>query len=524
MSTTQTRPSGNGTATQPVAPHAPRLGRSPRRPRIWLFTLLALVVIGCGVAAFFIFRARLSAAPAYQTQTVTRATLVQTVTASGTVNPQDTVSVGTQISGTIDELDVDYNSRVHVGQVLAKIDPSSFQAAVNQAQAQLAQAQAQQMAEGSTVGAQQSTFQSNAALVAKAQSTLTLANQTVARDRQLIVHGYIAASQLDTDIAAQATAQAGLISARDTAQSSSQQVQGSTSTEAGLGAAVQAAQAQLQTAQVNLQRTIITSPVNGIVIARNVSIGQTVASSFTTPTLFLIAKDLSKMEVDLSVGEPDIGHIRPSEALDFTVLAYPNNTYHGVVSQVRENPTTVSNVVTYTVVSLVNNVDGTLLPGMTANASLHVGKAQNSLIVPLQALQFRPGGYTGHRRSGGAGGGVTARQTTAPAGASGASGASAASPWGSTLGGSSGTLSAGGNGMLFVDTAGKLAPVRVHIDLVQGTQAAVTPRVDGALKEGDQVVLSDASQSAGTGTHTQAQSPLSGAGGGSGGLGRTLGR
>ncbi|HTV72094.1 MAG TPA: efflux RND transporter periplasmic adaptor subunit [Candidatus Acidoferrales bacterium] len=513
MDTTQIRPSENGVTTHAPPSPPPRLRRTSRRPRtLWLALILVSVII-CGAAAFFIVRTRLNAAPSLQTQPVVQGTLVQTVTASGTVNPQNTVSVGSQVSGTLSEVDVDYNSRVQVGEVLAKIDPSTFQAAVDQAQAQLAQAQGQYEADEATIDAQQATYQSNAAQVAKAQSALTLANQTVARDKALIAHGYIAQSQLDTDLSAQVAAQAAVSGAIETAQSSNEQVKSAESTAAGAQANVQSVEASLQTAELNLQHTVITSPVNGIVIARDVSVGETVASSLQTPTLFSIAQDLSKMEVDLSVGEPDIGNIHAGDFISFSVLAYPNRTYTGTVTQVRENPTTVNNVVTYTVVTDVANKDNSLLPGMTANATVNVAKVQNALIVPLQALQYRPSGFAGHTHHTGTRTGATPLAAGATV-ANTTSGASTASPWGATLGGSSGALVAGGDGVIFVDQAGHPKPVRVQIGLVQGTQAAVTPIKNGALQAGDQVILAQGGATAAT--HTVAASPL----GGTGGLGR----
>jgi HlyD family secretion protein len=518
MSTTQTLPSGNGTATQVPGPRPPRLGRTSRRPRIWWLLLIALAIVACGAAAFFLLRARLSSAPVYQTQAVTRGTLVQTVTSSGTVNPQNTINVGTQVSGTISELDVDFNSRVHVGEVLAKLDPTSFNATVAQATAQLAQTEAQAQAAGATVTAAQATYQSNADQVAKAQAALTLANETVTRDKELVGHGYIAQSQVDTDASAAVAAQSALDAAHETTASSYAQYQNSIAAQAASNAAAQASTAQLTTAQYNLAHTIITSPVDGVVIARDVSIGQTVAASLQTPTLFAIAQDLSKMEVDLAVGEPDIGNVKTGEAMTFSVLAYPNRTYRASVSQVRKNPTTVNNVVTYDVVSLVSNQDQSLLPGMTASATLNVAKVQNDLIVPVQALQYRPQNFqpgSGHHHRGASGSSPAAGAPATGA----AGGARGASPWGSTLGGSSGSLAAGQNGLLFVDRGGKPVPAFVQINLVQGTQAAVTPRKPGALTENDQVILSDAAR--GSSTHTQSTGP---AAGGPGGIGRVLGR
>src|SRR5581483_3830826 len=167
--------------------------------------------------------------------------------------------------------------------------------------------------------------------------------------------------------------------------------------ERAQGAAVQSAQAQVQQDQLNIQHATITSPVDGTVIDREISIGQTVAAGFQAPTLFTIAQNLHKMEVDIAVGEPDIGSIHVGQKVTFTVLAYPTDTFTGVVTQVRDNPTTVSNVVTYTVITQVNNDSGKLLPGMTATASIQVASAPNALVVPLAALQWHPTSG-GHRR------------------------------------------------------------------------------------------------------------------------------
>jgi HlyD family secretion protein len=215
-----------------------------------------------------------------------------------------------------------------------------------------------------------------------------------------------------------------------------------------------------------------------------------VAASFQTPTLFTIAQDLRKMEVDIGVGEPDIGNVRSGNAVNFTVLAYPNQTFGGVVSQVRVNPTTVQNVVTYTVIVLVENKQNKLLPGMTANANIVVTTKKNALVVPTQALTYRPS--TG------------APQRTQR------SGATAASPWGQAGPGSAGAIVGGRRGVLFVLRDGKAHAVPVHIDLVSGTQAAVTP-LRGNLTLNDAVITSD---SAGATRRANANSAPPGFGGG----------
>jgi HlyD family secretion protein len=529
--------------------------RRPRRLR-WILAIAAVLIVG--LVALWYFRFRAPAAAALVTVPVATGTLVQSVTASGTVNPQDTVAVGSQVSGTIQEIDADFNSRVRKGQVLARLDPTPFQAALDQAQAALAQTTAQaRAAQSSAAGAgdtaiaaraneqaAQATLaaqQANAAVaraaiagadanVMKSQAALNVAQQTVARDRTLIASGYISQSQLDSDTSNLASAQATLTSAQAaasqaqlaaaagtsqaqaagaTAQSqiaqsaqSAAAAQGSLASRDASVAAIGIQQAQVETARVNLDHTIITSPVDGTVTARSVSVGQTVAASFQTPTLFSIAKDLKKMEVDVAVGEPDIGGVRSGQRVDFSVLAFPGATFHGVVSQVRKNPTTVQNVVTYDTVVLVDNQDGRLYPGMTANATIDVAQQKNALIVPLQALQWRPSGGGGGRRRGGA----TSGGASPSPGASGAAAQSgglqgqsggSASPWGQTDVAASATPTAGSDGRVFVqDKSGKLHRIAVQIDLVNQTDAAVEPVDDTqTLSPGDQVVVGSASSS-----------------------------
>jgi len=537
------RPSTNGHAagTNPVFG-----GRKPAKQR-WRVLAAIVVALALIVTTVVLVRNRVAANVSYLTTPVVRGDVVQTVTATGTVNPQNTIAVGTQVSGTISQINVDYNSRVTQGEVLAKIDPTTFAAALAQSQASLAQSQADaQAATANAQGAQSSvsvaddtaraaqasaqdaaeTARMNQAAIAtananvvKAQSALTLAQQTMTRDKTLLAQGYIAQSQSDTDQSALIGAQSGVSSAQSAAQqarleadasvsaaaaSSAQsaslvaqtrtagsQAVGQTATAAASSAAIGIQAAQVQQAQLNLQHTVITSPVTGTVIARNISVGETVAASLQTPTLFSIAQDLNKMEVDLSVGEPDIGNMRAGDAVDFTVLAYPNRMFHGKVSQVRINPTTTNNVVTYTTVVLVTNTDGQLLPGMTANASIHIAESANALIVPLAALSYTPpagtagsGPRTGARRTG-----------TAAAGGTGTRAAGNASPWGATTGGASSTLAAGSTGRVFVQRNGALVRVPVKIDLVNASTAAVEP-TSGTLTTSDMVVTGDSSKAA----------------------------
>ncbi|HEY0380901.1 MAG TPA: efflux RND transporter periplasmic adaptor subunit [Candidatus Elarobacter sp.] len=523
-----------------------------RRPR-WWFVAAAVVVIAAIVISVIAVRSR-AGAVTYTTVPVQTGSLAQTVTASGTLNPQNTINVGTQVSGTISEIDADFNSHVRKGQVLAKLDPASFQAALDQARASLAQSAAQAQASGATasggpaaVAAAQAQAQAQAAAarvasansdasraaiataqsnVTKAQSALAVAQQTVARDRQLLAQGYIAQAQADADTSNAIAAQSAVDGARvavtqaqaqsaasvaQVAQATAQQVaQADTAGVQGATAAAQAAthdagvaaiginQAQVKQAEQNIAHTIITSPVDGTVIARGVSIGQTVQASFSTPTLYTIAQDLTKMELDLAVGEPDIGRVRAGDGVDFTVLAYPNRTFHAAVQQVRQSPTTVSNVVTYTSVVIVNNKDGALRPGMTANATIQVAHVDNATIVPLAAFGYNPPSGSVNRPK---------RSRTGTAGNGGAASGNA-SPWGQTSGASTGAVTPGGSGRIFVQRGGALVPVRVKIGLVADTQASVTP-LRGTLTADDQVVTADSSSASGS-KSTSARNPLTG--------------
>ncbi|HLI96340.1 MAG TPA: efflux RND transporter periplasmic adaptor subunit [Candidatus Baltobacteraceae bacterium] len=512
-----------GKVQSPALPSLPEVSgvwQALKRNKL-ILSLAALLLIAAIVAGSLV-ASRSNTNAAYVTQPVARQDLTQAVTASGTVNPQNTVNVGTQVSGTISAIYVDYNSKVHQGQVLARLDTSQLQAQLDQANATLQQAQAQANAQSQTAGGAQANvtgaqagIESAQAGVSKAQSALNVAQETMTRDNALLAKGYIAQSQVDADqaneVAAQSaltSAQAAVTQARAQTDSSSSAAGAALDTASAAQAGVAAAQAQVQQDELNIQRAVITSPIDGTVIARDVSVGQTVAASLQTPTLFSIAQNLHKMEVDISVGEPDIGNVRPGDVVSFSVLAFPNQTFSGTVSQVRVNPTTVNNVVTYDVITLVNNPNGQLLPGMTANATINVQTAKNALVVPTQALSFRPSSSSfTHRKH-------STTSTAAPQHGA----ASTASPWGQTAAGVSGTASAGGTSVLFVEQNGKPVPVRVRVDLVSGTQAAVTP-LRGTLAAGDNVIVSSGSSSSQT---TRASSLGSRGPGGMSGLGRAL--
>jgi HlyD family secretion protein len=475
--------------------------------------LLWLVVVPLLAAALTVWLlARSHASDDMITVPVAQTTVVSSVTASGTVNPQNLISVGTQVSGTIASIPVDYNSKVKKGQVLARLDPSTFQAQLAQAEAALAQARAQvgqaaASANGAEAGisvasanavAQQAALASAKTNVTKTQAALVLAQQTEARDAELLAQGYVAQSTVDTDRsnvaqdqsdvaaaqAAVAQAQATDLAGNATVSQNAATAQGQVASTQAAEANVDAAEAVVRQDELNLQHSIITSPVDGTVVARDVSVGQTVAASLQTPTLFSIAQNLGKMEVDINVGEPDIGNVKPGNAVSFSVLAYPNEVFHGTVSQVRINPQTLNNVVTYDVVVFAENSGGKLLPGMTANATIEVAKAPNALTVPLDAI----------------------RSTT-----------SATTPWGN-VNGSGGAVEAGTTAQITIDRNGKAVPVNVYVRLTNQTQAAVEPLRANELTAGDRVVTGTKVSRRPTGAGNQdARSPV-GAGAIGGGM------
>jgi HlyD family secretion protein len=310
-----------------------------------------LVVIGLiavvGIAVFVLLRNKGDEIK-YRTEKVGRGDIEATVTATGTVNAVTTVLVGTQVSGTIKKIYVDFNSHVKKGQLIALIDPATFEAQVEQQNANLAAAKAN---------------------LEKAEASVIDAKRTMTRNKELIAKSLIAQSDFDTSQTNYDTAVAQVSASK---------------------AAVAQAEAALKNAQTNLGYTRIVSPVDGVVVSRNVDVGQTVAASFQTPTLFTIAQDLTKMQIDTSVAEADIGRVKVDQEVDFTVDAYPDITFKGKVWQIRIAPITVQNVVTYDVVVLVDNRDLKLMPGMTANVSVIVAEEKGVLKIPNAALRFRP--------------------------------------------------------------------------------------------------------------------------------------
>ncbi len=299
-----------------------------KRPLPLIIGIVALVLLG-----LMLRKCRNSSGQNFQTVAVTRGPITQAVTATGTLNPVQNVQVGSQVSGNIQKLFVDFNSIVKAGQVIAQIDPVVFQANVNQAEGELANAKA----------------------------GLDLARLNATRTQALVAKQNSAQSDLDQVMAALHQAEAN----------------------------VKIKEGALEKAQADLDHCTITSPIDGIVISRNVDVGQTVAASLQAPVIFTIANDLAKMQIDANVAEADVGGVEVDQHVDFTVDAFPSRTFQGKVVQVRNAPITVQNVVTYDTVIGVSNPELKLKPGMTANVSIVAAHRDDALKIPNSALRFR---------------------------------------------------------------------------------------------------------------------------------------
>ncbi len=460
-----------------------------KRLVVWLSVLAVLAAGG-----FYAWRYKQAHAPApytFQTEAVSRHHIVGKITATGTLLATVTVTVGTQVSGRIQKILVDFNSPVKKGQLIAKIDPLLFQAALEQSRANFLQAQAQ--------------LASN-----RAQAELT--QKLYARELALQKDNLAAQQDVDTAQTNAAVAVANVAVAQ---------------------ASVAQAQASLHQAETNLDYTNIVSPIDGTVILRNVDVGQTVAASLSTPTLFTIAQDLRKMQVNTNVSEGDVGRLVEGMDATFTVDAFPGRRFKGKISQIRNSATTTQNVVTYDAVIDVDNADLKLRPGMTANSTVVYAEKSDVLAVPNPALRFHPppeladpipnGGH-GHRHEHESGAGASAGAGAgtgegAGAGASGAwsadtdAGAARRREWrerhaSGAAGEGSEEREAREGRIVWIQKDGRLAPVRVRTGLTDGT---VTELVDDALPEGS-LVVTDV-----TSNIKASAFPLGGGGGGGGG-------
>jgi HlyD family secretion protein len=392
--------------------------------RILGYILLAAALLAGGL----LLRQRLLGPPQgleqrVRSMTVSKGPITAKITATGTLSALVTVQVGSQVSGRIAELSADFNSQVKKGQVIARIDPQLFLAAVEQAKANLL------VNEGN---------------LAKARAQSVDSDRQLERQRALAQRQLIAQADLDT---AQATAEANRAGV-----------------QSALGS-VEQARANLHQAQINLAYTTIVSPIDGVVISRSVDVGQTVAASLQAPTLFTIAEDLTRMQVDTNVAEADIGKLKPDMTATFLVDAWPQVAFKGTIRQIRNAPINVQNVVTYDAVIDVENPDLKLKPGMTANVTVVWSQADEAVRVPNAALRFRPGADL---------------PVTTPA---------AATATNVSRGKRSDARSAGK--LVYVLRSGQLDPVQVQTGITDGTETEI---VAGALKEGDRVVTESAAE------------------------------
>jgi len=351
-----------------------RTAPSPLRRR-WIS---AVVVVALATAGYFAWqRSGVRAkAPEYRSANVARGPITASVSASGTLNPVTSVLVGSQVSGQLEQVLVDFNSEVRKDQLIARIAPETFEYRVRQSQADVDAARAQVMTAQANVAAAR-------AAVTRAEVNLAQARRDLERKRMLVDRGFISGAEVDL---AQAAFDAGAEDLRSTRA----QVDVAAAQANSAQAAVKQREAQLAQARIDLERTAIRAPVDGVVIKRSVDAGQTVAASLQAPELFVIARDLRDMQVDTSVDEAEIGRIRLGMRATFTVDAFPGRTFSGEVRQVRKAPQTVQNVVTYTVVVSAQNPDLVLIPGMTANVRILTDTRESVLKVPNAALRFRP--------------------------------------------------------------------------------------------------------------------------------------
>ncbi len=373
-------------------------------------------------AGYYIFLKQAAASPEqrYKTQVLARGDVTQTVSANGTLNPVTLVSVGTQVSGTVKKLHVDFNDQVKAGQVLAELDDAIYSAQVRQSDAS----------------------------VASAQASLQLARANETRMKSLFQQEYVSRQELEQAVQAREAAEA---QARLT-------------------------RAQNDRDRANLGYSVIRSPVSGVVVDRSIDVGQTVAASFQTPTLFKIAQDLTQMQIYTTFAEADIGAIRVDQPVRFNVDAFPNRSFSGKVKQVRLNPTTQQNVVTYNVVVAVENPEQVLLPGMTAYVSIAVAQKRDVLLLPNTALRFKPAEADKVDKAGEKANGEPAKSANGsrPGGQPGAAGEKRRRD--------------SGSGTVYVLDGGKVKPVKVGTGI---TDSRVTEATGGELKEGDRVIVGE---------------------------------
>jgi HlyD family secretion protein len=428
-----------------------------------------IVLLAAAVGIFAAFELRSKGPVQYYTAKVENGEIKQVVEATGTINAVITVQVGSQVSGAISKLYVDFNSHVKKGQVIAQIDPALFEGALAQAKADLANARAN--------------LAVAVANTAKARATEVQAKADYDRNVSLSKQGVISQQTLDL--------------ARANAESAAAQVAGALATEEQARAQVLQKQAAVQVSQTNRDYTTIHAPIDGTVVARNVDVGQTVAASLQAPTLFTIAQDLTKMQVYAKTDESDVGQIRRGQKISFKVDAYPRDTFSGTVSQVRMNSTVVQNVVTYDTIIDFDNPELKLFPGMTAYVTIPVATAANVVKVPNGALRYKPDlsaeeihalyqqygipeGGQGQRRQGAGNTGDEAKAQTGGRNGGGR-------PEGGSSSESSGARNETQVVWKLLDDK-SLQPVRIKTGITDHTFTELVQEVNGGLKPGDDVI------------------------------------
>ena len=415
-----------------------------------IFALVAAILVLAGTGYGFWRWGSRPKESAYVTMPVQRGNVTQVVSSTGTLQAVITVLVGSQISGTIDKLFADFNTKVKAGEVVAQLNQDKFKAAVDQARANLLAAESN---------------------LAKAKVSVVDAQRTLERNRELRKRDLMPQSELD---AAQTAYDAALAQVEVNKAQSAQ------------------AQAGLNQATVDLNNTVIRSPVDGIVISRNVDVGQTVAASLQAPTLFTIANDLAKMEVHTNVDEADVGNVTEGQEVSFTVDAFPARRFKGRVHQVRNAPTVVQNVVTYDAVVRIDNKELLLKPGMTANVQFLVNRREEVLTIPNMAIRFKPPDQKNEAQE-------LLRQEQSRAAPTIGARRTSRSPGGGGGGGGRG----GRRITLYVLSAGKAEPVEVQLGITDGSKTEVR---DGELKENDPVIIG--LTSAGTQSQTGVVNPF----------------
>lgn len=393
--------------------------------------ILAVIILIAAIAGYFFYKR--TPEVSYKTAKIERGTIVSAVAATGNLSAVTTVQVGTQVSGTIQKLYVDFNSRVKKGQAIAEIDPSLFNASVEQSQGNYLSAEAN---------------------LQKAKVALADAERTFNRNKKMLADGIISQGDFDVAETALQSAKANVKAAEGTLA----QTRGS-----------------LMQSKTNLRYSTIRSPVDGVVISRAIDVGQTVAASFQTPTLFTIAQDLTKMQIEVSVDEADISRIQLNQKAGFTVDSYPEQTFRGKVVQIRSAPIITQNVVTYVVVVNVDNSDMKLKPGMTANVSVEVAKKDDVLKLPPAALRFKPKlkGDDAKEKGNGDRNGASPQR---PAGGGGPQGGGKGGPG----------KGKGGGQQVYILKEGKPVVIPVKTGIANNSSIEL---IESGLKEGDEVIV-----------------------------------